>query len=178
VVGTWKSSRRSRLPIEPPIATYTAEVFETVRHSTLSIVDPLTRRQVTALRTPPEWTLSGWTSVTPGSPREFEHLALLKMKALLDFDAGLPNGSSQAIIDGLAKRFGPRAFRPTDGNALRVTVVVRDDGKAEWGAEVDGSNELPLGITDSSLDPGRPLKVLVQNLVRADIQQHLERLTP
>ncbi len=159
-------------------ARYTASVTVDLEESSLRLNDGLPHGRLRgALATPPEWTLDPWDA----SEADLERLALDKLKALLDFDAGLGANSSAEIRQALDERFPEiAAARRLKGSAtvfkrFEVTaLVLADDGAANWELVTPSAGDFAPGL-GPSLDSGAPLKVFVQNLIRADLLTRLGR---
>ena len=125
------------------------------------------------LSIPPEWTPEPWLA----TERDPHVLALTKLKILLDFDARLTAGSSAEIRERIAASFPKVASARRDNlKAFQVEALVRlADGQAEWSVAVPEDGDLPPGIRTAELESGANLKIVIQNLVRADLLERLGR---
>lgn len=174
-MSTWQTSQT--LSDSPPpklwAAKYTATVRSGLSNSSFVLNDAAPPDAVSeALRTPPTWPVSNW----PSGETDPQRLALLKLKALLDADAGLSANSSAAVRQQLQERFPSIAWNRPKANEqeFMIEAIVRlNDGQPEWGVVHPGVGALPNGIRSDALESGADLKVLIQNLVRADLMQKL-----
>jgi hypothetical protein len=156
-------------------ARYDAVVTSDIVSSSLTLNDALPTTDLQrVLSIPPEWTLSenDW----PPAASDPQTLALAKIKALLDFGAQIPDGSSSEIrssiataLPGLASGAG-QEIGATAIKQFTVKSIVRlADGQAEWEVTVPAAGAFPAGISDQNLDQGSPLKLFLQNVTRADV---------
>jgi hypothetical protein len=164
------------------VAAYTATIAPGIEDSSLTLATDLPEDVVDqALETPPDWSLEEWPSLTADSDQVRTYLALLKLKALLDFDAGFDNGSAAQIYDQIQARFPDALAAGSASGSYRVVVLeaaIRTTGRADWACTVPEDGELPPGIKNDSMDSSTDLKLYVQNLARYDVARRLESVAP
>ena len=179
MVDQWQRSVFAVTPTPPQqqLVVYTAVIGLELERSTLSFNASVDHAQiVTAVETPPEWTLTPWPPTRTNTDADVTIFALAKLKAIFDFAAQLPDGSTQEIKNAIDTRFplvrSERAVPTAHYKRFAVEASIMDDGKTQWGYDIPGGDDFPPGVVarmqESELD------IFIQNLVRADLQQRLE----
>lgn len=169
-------------PSSDAVVTYTAVVSLSLERSSISFADGVPREALAeALARPPAWTLDPWSPPRGGTDRDLTSIALSKMKAVLDFRAGLEANSASEIRAALQDRFpavasGSRNIGST-GERFKSFVVeaaVYANGEADWGFITPAAGIDPSGMRSDDADGD--LRIFLQNTVRADIVERLAAL--
>ncbi len=173
----------------PIIARYTAVIGLNLERSDFDLTAaPDDAKSASGLESAPEWTHTPWSEIQGKAHRQekvSERLAVLalgKLKALLDFGADLPDGSSEQIRDAIDARWpeiaearnGENAGQPAAAyERIQVEAVVRSSGVTGWGYTLSTSGSpLPgLNVTDPTAPDG--FDRYLQNMIRSDLALRL-----
>lgn len=179
--GTWQGRRISTDGPGPRIAvaTYRATVGLEVEQSSFSLSPSLDREIVaTAVLKKPEWCSRPWPAPVEPAERVLRQLALLKMCFNFDFASELEGQTGDEVRESLWKRFPDLRAMRSDQNEehgfkrFYVSANVDVNDSAEGGFTYTNEGELPPLGTDADVDE---LDIMIKNLIRADIRDHLER---
>lgn len=134
-----------------------------------------------AIAREPEWTGSPWRGGGVHSDADALICGLDKMLTLLGFRSEIGHDDPPAIRDAVDARFPKVARAALSPDALgykrySVQVTIDDDGAARWGFVTPAAGLEPPGI--DATDPDRDLRLLLQNLARADIATRRANLMP
>jgi hypothetical protein len=154
-------------------ARYSAVVGDAIASSNVELNAALPSAQLQwAIQVAPEWSLDPW----PTDVTDLKVLAVAKFKALFDYAAQLTGNDRVSLERDLRRQF-PTLIGTNDGvKQCPVTAIIRaEDGKAEWEVTVPEAGALPRGILSTEMGPRDPYKLLVQNLIRADLMGRLGR---
>jgi len=179
--GEWQGDLVSEGPPDA-VVTYTAVVRLSLERSSISFSQSVSReRLIDALSRAPAWTLDPWSPRQGGTDEELTATALQKIKAVLDFRAGIKEQSADGIRAALQARFPQVAEAKGDSSAgierfksYVVEAAVRADGEAEWGFVTPEAGADPAGLRSD--DPDGELRIFLQNTARADIVERLSKL--
>lgn len=181
MVGTWQGRRSPTKRSRPRIAvaTYRATVGLEVEQSSFSLSPSLDREIVAAaIVKQPEWCPRPWPSPIDPTDQDLRHLALLKMCFNFDFMSELEGQTGDEIRASLGDRFPLIDDRLPDRTLdhgfkrFEVEANVWDDGHADAGLQYPSAGEVPPLGPKPNWDQ---LDILIKNLARADIRDHLER---
>lgn len=182
------SEGRNQAAEAPIIATYRAVVGLGLERSSLEVsAAPEDARAFSGLESAPEWSATPWAEMRERAQRQetvpdrLTVLALGKLKALVDFGAHIPDGSSEEIRDAIDEHWPGIAGARRDAAAgkgaspyarVQVEAVVRANGATGWGYELG-----PRGSTLPGLNPDATavdgFDRYLQNVIRADLAGRL-----
>jgi hypothetical protein len=171
-VGPAGPARRAR-----QVFIYTAVVGLKVERSKFAFDSSIDRQELAAaIESPPRWHLDPWPPQLTFTDADLTILAFAKLKALFDFMAMVPNGSAQEIRAALYALF-PAVDPDVQVSGFKrfpVEASILDNGDATWGYDIPAGDDFPPGVTGGMKESD--LDLFIQNLVRADLQEHLESL--